>query len=64
MLRAAAWTGGLFAVGGGLCQVFPQAWLEPFVLMALGAALLVVSGRSGPGGATAAAAQAGSKQAA
>jgi hypothetical protein len=64
MLRAAAWTGGLFAAGGTLCQLFPQTWVEPVVLMALGAALLVVSGRGGAGASPSATAPSGSKQAA
>ena len=45
MLRAAAWTVGLFAVGGGICQVFPGPFTEPLVLLALGT-LLLVSGRA------------------
>ncbi len=43
MFRAAAWTGGLFGAGAAICQVFPAGWVEPVVLVALGAALLVVS---------------------
>jgi hypothetical protein len=50
MLRAAAWTAGLFAVGGGVCHFFPGPWVEPLVLIALGTTLLVVSGRT-PGAA-------------
>ncbi len=46
MLRAAAWTGGLFALGGGICHLFPGPFVEPFVLLALGTTLFVVSGRS------------------
>ncbi len=45
MWRAAAWTGGLFAVGSAICHFFPESWVEPLVLMALGTALLVVSSR-------------------
>jgi hypothetical protein len=45
MLRAAAWTCGLFALGGGVVHFFPGTFTEPLVLLALGAALLVVSGR-------------------
>ena len=45
MLRAAAWTAGLFAVGGGICHVFTAPFVEPVVLLALGTALFVVSGR-------------------
>jgi fatty acid desaturase len=45
MLRAAAWTVGLFAVGGGICQVFPGPFTEPVVLLALGTTLFLVSGR-------------------
>ncbi len=47
MLRAAAWTGGLFGAGAALCRVFPAGWVEPVVLFALGSAMLVVSSRSG-----------------
>jgi len=46
MLRAAAWTVGLFAVGGGICQVFPGPFIEPLVLLALGTTLFLVSGRA------------------
>ena len=46
MLRAAAWTGGLFAIGGGICHMFPGPWIEPLVLIALGTTLLFVSGRA------------------
>ncbi|HET9594355.1 MAG TPA: hypothetical protein VFP65_02175 [Anaeromyxobacteraceae bacterium] len=46
MLRAAAWTGGLFALGGGICQLFPGPWVEPVVLLALGSALFFISGRT------------------
>jgi hypothetical protein len=46
MLRAAAWTAGLFAVGGGVCHLFPGPWIEPLVLIALGTTLLFVSGRA------------------
>jgi hypothetical protein len=46
MLRAAGWTGGLFALGGGICHLFPGPWIEPLVLIALGATLLFVSGRA------------------
>ncbi|MFL5262581.1 MAG: hypothetical protein ACJ79L_09325 [Anaeromyxobacteraceae bacterium] len=49
MLRAAAWTGGLFAVGGGICHLFPGPFIEPLVLIALGSTLLFVSGRAAPG---------------
>ncbi len=45
MLRAAAWTGGLFAVGSAICHFFPESWVEPLVLLALGTALLVISAR-------------------
>ena len=47
MLRAAAWTGGLFGVGTAICRAFPEGWVQPLVLVALGAALLAVSRRSG-----------------
>jgi hypothetical protein len=46
MLRAAAWTGSLFAVGGGICHLFPGPFIEPLVLIALGSTLLFVSGRA------------------
>ncbi|HEX8909320.1 MAG TPA: hypothetical protein VF805_08945 [Anaeromyxobacteraceae bacterium] len=46
MLRAAAWTVGLFALGGGICHLFPGPLVEPLVLLALGATLFFVSGRS------------------
>lgn len=46
MIRAAAWTVGLFALGGGICQLFPGPFVEPLVLLALGATLFFVSGRS------------------
>ena len=39
MLRAAAWTGGLFALGGGICHLFPGPWVEPLVLLGLGTTL-------------------------
>ena len=45
MLRAAAWTSGLFGAGAAIAQMFPTSWTEPVVLVALGAALLVVSSR-------------------
>lgn len=47
MLRAAAWTFGLFGAGMIVCHLFPMAWLEPVVLLALGFAFLFVSGRIG-----------------
>jgi hypothetical protein len=45
MWRAAIWTAALFGLGTLLCQLFPNAWLEPLVLMALGVAMLFVSSR-------------------
>lgn len=48
MLRAAAWTAGLFAAGSAICHVFPAAWVEPLVLLGLGVILLRVSARGGP----------------
>jgi hypothetical protein len=48
MLRVAAWTVGLFALGGGICQMFPGPFVEPLVLLGLGTALFFVSGRSSP----------------
>jgi hypothetical protein len=48
MLRAAAWTLGLFGVGTSVVRMFPRAgWVEPLVLMALGFAFLFVSSRIG-----------------
>ncbi len=48
MFRAAAWTGGLFAVGGGICHYFSGPLVEPMVLLALGSTLFYVSGRIPP----------------
>jgi hypothetical protein len=46
MLRAAAWTGGLFAAGAGLVHFLPMgAWVEPLVLVVLGGALILAGGR-------------------
>ena len=45
MLRVAAWTCGLFAVGGGVVHFFPGTFTEPLVLIVLGSTLLFVSGR-------------------
>jgi hypothetical protein len=47
MLRAAAWTLGLFGVGTSIVRLFPEsAWIEPVVLLALGVAFLYVSART------------------
>ena len=47
MLRAAAWTLGLFGVGTAIVRMFPEsAWIEPLVLLGLGIAFLYVSARS------------------
>jgi hypothetical protein len=46
MLRASAWTVGLFLVGGGVCHMFPGPFIEPLVLLALGTTLFLVSGRA------------------
>jgi hypothetical protein len=46
MMRAAAWTGGLFAVGWSICHFFPGPYVEPVVLIALGTTLFLVSGRA------------------
>jgi hypothetical protein len=43
MIRAAAWTGGLFGAGAAISRLYPSGWTEPIVLVALGAALLFVS---------------------
>lgn len=51
MLRVAAWTGGLFAIGAGVAHYFPGNWTEPLVLAALGASMLILGGRSTPAGA-------------
>ncbi len=45
MIRVAAWTVGLFAVGTGICHFFPGPWIEPLVLLGLGATLFVLGGR-------------------
>lgn len=45
MIRAAGWTMGLFSLGAGIVHLFPGPWTEPLVLIALGAALVVVSRR-------------------
>lgn len=47
MLRAAAWTVGLFGAGMVICGLFPIPWMQPLVLLGLGFSFLVVSGRSG-----------------
>jgi hypothetical protein len=49
MLRAAAWTCGLFAVGAGVLHWMPAGgtWIEPVVLAALGIGLIVAGGRRG-----------------
>ncbi len=46
MLRAAAWSVGLFGVGLLICHLFPATWLEAPVLLALGITMLVVSARA------------------
>ncbi|HZZ86521.1 MAG TPA: hypothetical protein VFE30_18465 [Anaeromyxobacteraceae bacterium] len=45
MMRATAWTGGLFALGSVVCHLFRAPWVEPMVLLGLGITLLLVSGR-------------------
>jgi hypothetical protein len=47
MVRVAAWTGGLFGAGAMICRMYPTSWIEPVVLLALGATLLFVSARTG-----------------
>jgi cytochrome c-type biogenesis protein CcmH/NrfF len=47
MLRATTWTLGLFGAGTALTRVFASGWVEPLVLLLLGAALLYVSARTG-----------------
>jgi hypothetical protein len=46
MIRVTAWTGGLFALGWGICHLFPEPFVEPIVLLALGTTLFLVSGRA------------------
>jgi hypothetical protein len=46
MIRVTAWTGGLFALGWGVCHLFPGPLVEPLVLLALGTTLFLVSGRA------------------
>lgn len=48
MLRAAAWTIGLFGAGMLICRLFPLPWIEPAVLLGLGVGFLAVSARTGP----------------
>ncbi|WP_041453544.1 hypothetical protein [Anaeromyxobacter dehalogenans] len=48
MLRAAAWTIGLFGAGMMICRLFPLPWIEPAVLIGLGFGFLAVSARTGP----------------
>jgi hypothetical protein len=43
MLRATAWTVGLFGAGAAISRLFPSPWTEPLVLLALGMAFLFVS---------------------
>jgi chromate transport protein ChrA len=45
MLRAAAWTGVLFVAGVAICLLFPGPWVEPIVLLAMGAMLFFLSRR-------------------
>jgi cytochrome c-type biogenesis protein CcmH/NrfF len=47
MLRATIWTVGLFGAGTALTRLLAWPWAEPVVLLALGAALLWASARSG-----------------
>lgn len=46
MLRAAAWSMGLFGLGMLVCRMFPESWVEAPVLLALGVAMLWVSART------------------
>jgi hypothetical protein len=48
MIRVTAWTCGLFALGWGICHLFPGPLVEPLVLLALGTTLFLVSGRAAP----------------
>jgi hypothetical protein len=45
MLRAAAWSVGLFGIGMLICRLFPESWVEAPVLLVLGVAMLFVSAR-------------------
>ncbi len=45
MLRAAAWSVGLFGMGMLVCRLYPATWLEAPVLLALGVAMLWASAR-------------------
>lgn len=47
MVRVAAWTGVLFGIGLTISHLFPTSWIEPVVLLGLGATMLVVSSRLG-----------------
>lgn len=62
MLRVAAWTGGLFAIGAGVAHYFPGNWTEPLVLAALGASMLILGGRSTPASAATKSSPANSSQ--
>ena len=42
MLRVAAVTGGLFAIGAGVAHYFPGSWTEPVILAVLGATMLLL----------------------
>jgi hypothetical protein len=46
MIRVTAWTCGLFALGWGICRLFPGPLVEPIVLLALGTTLFLVAGRA------------------
>lgn len=43
MLRATAWTVGLFGTGTAISRTFASGWTEPLVLLALGVIFLFVS---------------------
>ena len=47
MLRATAWTVGLFGAGAAIARALEASWVEPVVLLALGLTFLFVSARRG-----------------
>ena len=47
MLRATAWTVGLFGAGAAIARALEGSWVEPVVLLALGLTFLFVSARMG-----------------
>ncbi len=47
MVRVTAWTVGLYGAGATIAHAFPNRWVEPVVLLALGLVFLFVSARMG-----------------